>query len=239
MSGARASTGPPAILSAVFGRLTRSRLVARAHFGAIFPPLRKGEHLFDVATLALRRVALERIPTGARVLEVGTGSFAVLAIWLWRRGCRVRCTEIDADIAQRARETVQLNCASIEVECQPFLGAAPCEVDFVLFNPPYVRTAIGERRRLPRALRSQWDGGADGVDVLREFLAEFARRGGAAKALVGLNDLHVGRKRVVELLAATPELALREVVRHPRLPASVYFLERTKSPSARKSSPVE
>ncbi len=217
--------------------LTRSRLAARVAFGGRYPRLKPGEHHFDVTTLALVRKAGQVVPRGARVLDMGTGSAAILGLWCWRhRACRVICTDIDLDLARRARANVLANGASSHVVCCESLAGLRSVFDVVLFNPPYVPTGIGEARCLPDRLRTQWDGGADGTDAIAAFLEAFDERGGDATALVGVNRRHVPRARVAPLLEGCSS-KVTEIWKHPWLPVDVYVLVRKKSPSASASIP--
>ena len=149
-------------------------------------------------------------------------------------------TEIDPAIAARARANVRHNGAPIEVREGPFFEPVGGDAfDAVVFNPPYVPRATGERRRLPEHLRTQWDGGADGTETLRGFLAAFARDGGGATAYVGLNRRYVPRATALARIAAESGLELLSTWKHPWLSVDAYVLVRKKSPMARASRPVE
>ena len=220
--------------------LTRSRLVGRALFGGRFPTIDPGEHYFDVATIALIRKARSHVGRGARVLDMGTGSAAVIGLWLWRnRGCAVTCTDVHLPIARRANSTVARNAAPLDVVCcRLFAGLRPA-FDVVIFNPPYVPTSVGRERGLPEDYRSQWDGGHDGVDTISAFADAFALHGGSATALMGVNRKHVPRTRVRSAFDGVAGVSIDEIWKHPFLPVDVYVLVRRKSPMASTSSPDE
>lgn len=220
------------MLHAVFGSLTRSRLVARLLFRFDLPPLRPGGHYFDVTTLALLR-ASRRIPAGATVLDLGTGSvalLALLALCLWRRGCRVEAVEIDPDVAREAERSIRLQGARLPLRRAALLEGAPRDTEYVVFNPPYVPTATGERRRLPAAFRSQWDGGPDGTRVIAAFLDGLAAHEGHPTVFLGVNHRHVPRARMEDLLARQPTIVLEEVVRERFLGVEVYVLSTRAGP---------
>src|SRR5688572_21989719 len=104
------------MLGSMFQTLARSRTVAAKLLGLQLPELAEGEHYFDATTLALISVAREVVPKGARVLDVGCGSAAVVGLWLWKNlGCQVSCTEVDSALAEHARASIALNRAPIEV----------------------------------------------------------------------------------------------------------------------------
>ncbi len=226
------------MLYAVFGSLARSRWVGRLLFGFDLPALRPGDRYFDVTTLALRRAA-RRIPPGARVLDLGTGSAALLALDLWRRGCRVEAVEIDAGVAGEAEASIRRQGAHRPLRRADLLEGAPDDLEFVLFNPPYVPTATGEGRGLPAAFRSQWDGGPDGTRVISAFLDALAAHPGDPTALLGVNGRHVPRERVEALVAERPALVLRETRGEPLLGVWVFVLGRRPPPaSGRRAGPA-
>jgi hypothetical protein len=72
------------LLYEVKQRLTRSAFLTRWLFGVHAPALADGNRCFDLTTLALQREARRRIARGARVLDMGTGTTAVLGIWIER-----------------------------------------------------------------------------------------------------------------------------------------------------------
>ncbi len=219
------------MLHAVFASLTRSRLVARMLFRFDLPPLRPGGHYFDVTTLALLR-ASRRIPAGATVLDLGTGSAALQALCLWRRGCRVEAVEIDPDVARDAERSIRLQDARLPLRRAALLEGAPRDTEYVVFNPPYIPTSTGERRRLPAAFRSQWDGGPDGTRVIAAFLDGLAAHEGHPTVFLGVNHRHVPRARMEALLARQPTIALQEVVRERCLGVEVYVLSTRAGPPA-------
>ncbi len=206
--------------------------------GIDLPPLAADEHFFDATTLALVLAMRGRVARGTRVLDMGCGSVAAVGLWLWKHfECQVACTEVDEGIAERARESIALNQAPIEVAVGEHFAGRGERFDWVVFNPPYVPTDVGRACKLPERLRTQWDGGADGSDAIARFLNVFEREGHGASALLGVNRQHVPRERVLALIERHPGLMLRESTRHPLLPSEVYVLVSTKSPSASTSSP--
>ena len=229
---------PPAVFQQVFSRLARSRAAAQTFLGLKLPSIAADEHYFDATTLALVLAMRGRVARGARVLDMGCGSFAAIGVWLWKHfECQVLCTEIGETIAERARESIRLNQAPIEVVVGEQFAGRPERFAWIVCNPPYVPTEVGRARGLPERMRTQWDGGPDGSEAIARFLVVFERDGGGASALLGVNRQHVPRARVLELIERHASLTLRESVRHPLLPSEVYVLVNTKSPSASTSSP--
>ena len=201
-------------------RLGGSRTIARWFFGVDFPRS-AGQGYFDMTTPALVRAVGPRLGPDSRVLDMGTGPFAVIGLALWRRcGCHVVATDIHPDIVRRARENVAANRAPIRVVETRFFEGIDEEFDCVTFNVPYVPTA-----RLGRPGDFRSDGGPEGTSVIEAFLDALALHGGAATAYLGVNASFVPRRKVVPLVDRRGGLRLAEIVRPLVIPVDVYVVE--------------
>ncbi len=121
--------------------------------------------------------ALDALPEGARVVDVGTGS-GCIALSIAADRPDVQIVAIDA--SDDALAVARANAARLGVEGVDFvrgLGLDPVTdpVDLVVSNPPYIPSADIEdlmpdvRDHEPR---QALDGGADGLDVVRALLAD-------------------------------------------------------------------
>ncbi len=204
-------------------RLYRSERAARLLFGVRVSPLPPGGHHFDVTTWVMTRRALREVSAGSHVIDLGAGSQAIVGLALWRRtGCRVTAVEPDPTLAAAARRNVERNGAPIEVREGRLLDPVSEAFDLVVFNPPYVPTAVGLRQRLPESHRSQWDGGEDGLDVARGFLDAVRARGHPLRFCLGVNAMHVDLARLEDEIAKRPEIRIQERHRRAPLPPRVY-----------------
>ncbi|MDG2144333.1 MAG: methyltransferase [Planctomycetota bacterium] len=201
----------------------RSPLLTRVIFGVEVLPLSPGDRYFDSATLAMRHVLARGRWKATRVIEIGTGSSALIARWIVKaKGWRVAATELDSKVAQRARENLQaFGRDHIEVHEGQLFADVSGAADLVIFNPPFVPSAVGAQRGLSEDLRTQWDGGEDGTRVLREFLRAYSERGQAREALVAINVHHAPEHLVEECLAAHENLRLSDWYSAPWTPARV------------------
>ena len=126
----------------------------------------------------LVEVAL-RLPEGARVHEIGTGSGAVaLALLSERPDLRVTASDLSPEAAEVARENAERLGIDLEVLVEEGLPDEDVDqqIDLVLANLPYVTdSTIFERspeiRREPR-IAVTGDCGEDGLGVIRGVLAE-------------------------------------------------------------------
>jgi release factor glutamine methyltransferase len=82
---------------------------------------------------------VRRIPSGARVLDMGCGSGAV-GITAARRGCQVVAVDINPSAVRCARANALLNAVEIDIrQGDLFAPVTEERFDVVLFNPPYYR----------------------------------------------------------------------------------------------------
>ena len=218
---------------------TRSRLVARAVFGVKFRPLQGDETCFDVTTPVLVAEALRRLQRSMRVLDLGTGTMAVVGLSLWHKlGCEVTAADINPESVRLARQNVARNHAPIRVFESRFFDAVRSDFDAVVFNPPYVPTAVGIRRGLSARLRQQWDGGRNGVAVVEGLLRALESDHRNPLVIMGVNRTHTPESRIASVLAAHTDIALDEVRRHPLLPVDIYVFHKKRA-RGRNRPPAE
>jgi methylase of polypeptide subunit release factors len=208
--------------------LSRSRGLAQRLFHVDFPRLAEADRYFDITTPLLVHSVARGLTPRSRVLDMGTGPFAVIGLALWRRaGCQVLSTDIHPWILERARENVRLNGAPIRVVHSRFFDEIDESFDAVVFNPPYVPTDLARGQAWTRTFDFQSDGGSDGTSVIAAFLAAFAAKGGQATAYLGWNGLLIPRDRVAALLRDHTGLRLSKIDALPFSPFCVLVVERT------------
>lgn len=131
-------------------------------------------------TELLVEVALAQLPTGARVLDLGTGGGAIaLALADERPDLHVAGSDLSHDALALARangERLGLRVSWLHAD---LLAGIPDEYDAILSNPPYV--AESERATLaPEILRHEPPGalfsGPEGLDCIRALIARAAGR---------------------------------------------------------------
>ncbi len=129
-------------------------------------------------TELLAQAALSKARPNSSILEIGTGSGAVI-LSLAKSGKKFK-ELVAVDSEQAAIEAAKTNAKNNKIESVSFLQSdlfdslpAHSKFDFILFNPPYLPTA--KLDKVKGSLNSALDGGPDGLKVVRRFLAEAGR----------------------------------------------------------------
>lgn len=215
-------------------RLRSHPVLIRRLLGVRIPP--DTQVAFDPTTVLLAKAAAHRLrPDDRSSLEMGIGAGGLVSLSL-ADSCRRRDQPLaiaGCDCVPRrvesARRVAEHNGVAAEFFQSDLFSAVAEErrFDLMLFNPPYVPTAVGEALEMGARLtdeRTMWDGGDDGLVVLRRFLAEspayLTPRG---RVLFGVQHVFVSDEAVTAAIAASP---LRLIDRFTRrgLPAKVYVL---------------
>ncbi len=186
--------------------IARVAPLTRVLFGVRVPhPTAQGH--WDYSTLVLHHELNRRLRPGARVLEIGTGEAGILSIALARR---VPGSYLALDIAeeavQSARKVAAANGASVEfLQSDLFSNVKEDRsFDFTFFNPPYVPRALSARWKTLGEPARVWDGGEDGLDVIRRFwVAAGERRSRLGTILMGFNRSSVSETEVATLARAS------------------------------------
>jgi release factor glutamine methyltransferase len=130
-----------------------------------------------------------RLPTGARVVDVGTGSGAIaLALKHERPDLEVLATDVSADALAVARANAQALQLDVTFVQGDLLDAVPGELDAVLSNPPYV--AKRDLPTLQPEVIAEPDvavfGGFDGFEVVRRLVPAAVKRAPLVAIEVGM-----------------------------------------------------
>lgn len=138
---------------------------------AVLIPRPETEHLVEEA--------IRRIPSGARMVDVGCGSGAIaISVALELRSAMLACDISTEALAVARRNALALG-APVQFVCSDLLAPfADRSLDAVLSNPPYI--PLGEREGLQREVRDYEPelalfGGAAGWEIYQRLISEAAR----------------------------------------------------------------
>ncbi|MBX7184381.1 MAG: methyltransferase [Vicinamibacteria bacterium] len=186
--------------------VARSAPLTRLLFGIRVPSDTAQGH-WDYSTLVLFDELRRRAKPGHRVLEMGTGETGTLSVALARRvSGAYLALDIAEDAVLSARRVAAENEASVEFLQSDLFAAVPADraFDITFFNPPYVPRARSIRWRTLGEPARVWDGGEDGLDVIRKFWRAAEPRGaGLGEILMGFNRKSVPEGEVAALARAS------------------------------------
>ncbi|MEO8500966.1 MAG: methyltransferase [Vicinamibacteria bacterium] len=179
--------------------------MTRLLFGVRVPHQTAQGH-WDFSTLVLFDELRKRVRPGARVLEIGTGEAGTLSVAMARL---VPATYLALDVAEEAVQSAQAvaaaNGVTVEFLRSDLFSALPAgrSFDLTFFNPPYVPRAMSRQWKTLGEPARVWDGGEDGLDVIRRFFSEGQGRAERlGTVLVGFNRRAVSADAVARIAGA-------------------------------------
>jgi release factor glutamine methyltransferase len=123
--------------------------------------------------------ALQLLPAGqaACVLDLGTGSGAVaLALQHQRPAAQVTAVDASADALAVASANAQRLNLPVQCVLSHWMDAVPGPFELIVSNPPYVAEGDPHLTALTHEPLSALTGGADGLDDIRQIIAQAPSR---------------------------------------------------------------
>ena len=123
--------------------------------------------------------ALELLPAGqtTRVLDLGTGSGAVaLALQHQRPAAQVTAVDASADALAVASANAQRLNLPVKCVLSHWMDAVPGPFELIVSNPPYVAEGDPHLAALTHEPLSALTSGADGLDDIRQIIAQAPSR---------------------------------------------------------------
>ncbi|MBM2817289.1 MAG: methylase [Ignavibacteria bacterium] len=148
--------------------------------------------------------------SSSKILEVGTGAHALLAIYAKKhaKDITVLATDILFERIKYAQENAIKNNCEIDFKVTDMFNGIKNKFDLILFNPPAIPSSelkkLGFELKTYNGLGSRlcWsgDGGEDGLDSIRSFLnnlAEHLLEHG--KAILTVNPMHCSYEQINQI----------------------------------------
>ena len=158
---------------------------------------------WDFTTLLLKGCLLKHIRPGSKVLEIGTGPYAILSIFLAKHiFADVIACDINETYVTNARKIVILNSVSVKVVHSDLFDNISGPFDIIFFNSIYIPRHVGEKLGIDKLHdnESDWCGGRKGIDTINRFLRNahfYLKENG--KVLLGFNPKYLQEKLVREI----------------------------------------
>jgi methylase of polypeptide subunit release factors len=205
-------------------RVRASRILHRLLFGYL--PLREGREKWDWTTLVLCKGLRRHARPKMKVLDMGTGPVAVLAIYARKHlGCAdVSAVDYSRSMADLAAKQVKEAGLDIPILCGDLFSPLNERCDLIVFNAPYISLEDGDRLGVFKTddEKQRWCGGPTGLETITRFLeAAPGHLNPGGVVLLGFNRFFLPARPVENLLVRLGYQTV-EVVRLRGLPSCAY-----------------
>jgi release factor glutamine methyltransferase len=224
------ATSLPNVLYRPYARAARVMRANTAVYRLLFGhwPARVHGQLWDWTTLALASALRRHAQPGASLLDMGTGSTGVLAVYAKHRLGSGRVCGVDhlPELLLSAAATAARCGAAVEFVCSTLFSAVRGRFDVIAFNAPYLPVDQGWRLGSLReaADERRWSGGATGLETIERFLWEAPDHlTPSGCILLGLNHFYLAPETVRGAIV-NAGLAELTVVQHRFTQACAYVL---------------
>jgi methylase of polypeptide subunit release factors len=180
--------------------IRRNRFITGMIFGVRIPD--SNRIAWDFTTIALKNCLLRYVTDGSRVLEIGTGSYAILPIYLARhRNCEITATDLHDEYVESSRKTAQLNGVDLNLICSDLYRSINGTFDIIFWNSVYIPRNTGTALGIDHlsTADSDWCGGDTGVEEIERFLRDshkYLAPGG--NILLGFNPVYLSKELAEE-----------------------------------------
>lgn len=214
-----------------FKKISSSILLTKLIFNVdIYPNDDCTSPYWDLTTLMFKKALNKYVKNQQRVLEIGTGPFALLSIYVAKRKIiDITAADINPSFIKNAKKNMLENNVTIDLVNSDLFSQIDGSFDIVFFNPPYVP--------LPWVLQNHkemftesvfdlvWNGGQDGCDTITRFLKDVPKFiHGDSIVLLGVNSLFVDTIKMVNLINSA-NVALVSTVSSIGNPSKVYIIK--------------
>jgi release factor glutamine methyltransferase len=161
-------------------------------------------------TIFQKTLLKKYLKSGFKILDVGTGAHALLAIYAkkYTKDITVLATDILPERINYAQENALENNCEIDFKVTDMFNGIENKFDLVLFNPPAIPSSelekLGFELKTYNGIGSRrcWsgDGGKDGLDAIRSFLENLAKYlSEHGKAILTVNPIHCSLDQISQI----------------------------------------
>lgn len=162
-----------------------------------------GRIFWDFTTLVLKGCLDKIIKAQHSVLEIGTGPYGILAIYLRKKfSCEVLAIDINRKYIQTAEQIADLNNVSVTFLESNLFSNINTKFDIIFFNSIYIPYSTGKKLNIEKihSNLSDWCGGESGLDTINQFLKDgLSYLTVNGKLLLGFNPRYVSEKSIIDI----------------------------------------
>lgn len=156
------------------------------------------------STLLMKKALKKYVKLSDKVLDIGTGAFAIHSIWLKKNmNVNVTATEISDEYIESARRVAKHNKVAIKILKRELFKGIKKNFDWAIFNPPF---------------RDRED--KEGYKIVERLLREAPAK---IKLMIVVNSFYVNQKRI-ENIIENNNYKIIDVVRRFLNPSKVYVV---------------
>lgn len=98
----------------------------------------KIDYQIGFSTILMKKALRKYAKSNDRVLDIGTGAFAIHSIWIKKNiGAGVTATEISDEYIESAKRVAKANNAEIKIIKSDLFNSIKENFDWAIFNPPF------------------------------------------------------------------------------------------------------
>lgn len=158
---------------------------------------------WDFTTIILKKCLLQCVKPWHKVLEVGTGTYAILSIFIAKhRRCDVVACEINEEYVLGAQTTAKLNASPIKLLQSDLFENINNKFDIIFFNSIYIPRETGKKLGIDKLheWESDWCGGGTGTETIKKFLIDAATHlNEKGEVLLGFNIKYLKENLITKL----------------------------------------
>lgn len=164
------------------------------------------DYQIGFSTILMKKALKKFVKPKDNVLDIGTGAFAIHAIWTKRNiGCDVIATEISDEYIKSAKRVAKANKAGIKIIKSDLFRGIKNKFDWAVFNPPF---------------RKKED--SNGYETVERLLKEAPKN---TKLMIVSNSFYADLKRIEEAIKKN-DYSIIEIVTGFLNPSKVYVVEK-------------
>ncbi len=158
---------------------------------------------WDWTTLVVKKTLKKMSKPDSKILDMGTGPFAILAIYAKNI---LNCSKVTgADFCEELLENAMQynNSGQIQLIHSDLFEQIRDHYDIIIFNAPYIDEVFGKKLGVIKNKLSQkrWSGGNNGIQTIEKFLIELKEYlNPDGNVILGVNNFYIKTELVEKII---------------------------------------
>jgi release factor glutamine methyltransferase len=182
---------------------------------------------WDFTTILLKKCLRLYVKPGMKILEIGTGPFALLSIFLSKKyNCPIDACDVNYSYVKSSLQTAKENNVKINLIKSDLFKNIDDTYDIIFFNSVYIPLKVGKRLGINdlHNYESDWCGGKEGTEVIEEFIKNSKKHlNKSGKVLLGINFLYLD-KEIIKKICNLNDFNIELIYEKSINPSSVLIL---------------